>query len=185
MAQLSIGGLVLGQKLLIKSIQYGSISIASGSTSNTGAINEVDLDNSIIMFLGNTSAASALRGSMARVELTNSTTVTVIGGTSEPFGGRTARFCVLEFHPGLLKSNQSGYITIATSQTTNTDTISSVDTTKAVLFYLGIGTDGGVRDEDQHFADIQLTNSTTITATRDTADANETVDTGYQIIEFY
>lgn len=67
-----------GGGLSIKNIQRGTITIASGALTATATITAVDPAKSLLYFLGNTSTASgtAPSGSFARVELTNSTTLT-------------------------------------------------------------------------------------------------------------
>jgi len=181
--KIGFGGLNFGKKILIKSIQYGSITM--NGTSTTANINSVDTSNSILLYLNRKSDSviyTNVNNLMCRVELTNSTTVTGIRNSSS----RTPiiNFCVLEFHSGVLKSNQFGTITI--TGTSNTDTINSVNTTKSTCFFLGFTTILAWDDlmvADSVYATLELTNSTTVTGARASSTDSSTV--GYQVVEFY
>lgn len=65
-----------------------------------------------------------------------------------------------------IKSIQYGSITITGTNTTNTATISSVNTSKTVLHFLGFYS--AAKDEVMTAQSITLTDATTITATRGT-----------------
>lgn len=82
---------------------------------------------------------------------------------------------------GGIVSMQRGIVQITSTNATNTATISAVDTSKSLLFFLGqnLGT-----NDDRPQARIELTNSTTITAYRTTPASGVTSDYGYQIVEF-
>ncbi len=78
-------------------------------------------------------------------------------------------------NPSIIKSKQTGVITIASTGTSGTATITAVDTTKAEVSLLG-----NSNDENQTFATsannigvffgrLALTNATTLTFTRDLA----------------
>ena len=98
-----------------------------------------------------------------------------------------------------IKSIQRGTIALGASDTTKAATISAVNTAKAMVNLLGVSsgnmndyrvselTGGNVRSyyakTGHHFVRLQLTNATTITATR--ANHNDTVATvSYEVIEF-
>ncbi|MBC9783553.1 hypothetical protein H1S01_03375 [Heliobacterium chlorum] len=68
----------------IKSVQSGVISIGSGYTTATATIAAVDITKSVIHFLGTTSGNSDVSIALARVALTNSTTVTATRVASSP-----------------------------------------------------------------------------------------------------
>lgn len=78
------------------------------------------------------------------------------------------------------KSRQAGTIVIANGTTSNTATITAVDTTKLDLTMPGFTTSTTANDWP---ARIALTNSTTITATREGTNGALTV--AFQIIDFY
>jgi len=175
MVQLNIGGLVLGSKPVIKSIQYGSVTVDAAT--GTAAINAVDTDNSVVMYLGYTDSGDITDGDgYTYVELTDSTTVT---GTRDGTGDVvTVNFVVIEFASGILKSRQVGLITITSKS--NTATIDAVDTNKAVIFWQGFKADDHDIDETVL---ITLTNSTTVTASTDSSLNDATIP--YTVMEFF
>ena len=75
---------------------------------------------------------------------------------------------------------QSGSITLGSSVTTNTDTLSTeVDTTKYILINLGHTSSANAGFQYNNVS-IELTNGTTVTATRAAADSS-TVVVNYMI----
>src|SRR5690348_15886259 len=99
---------------IIKSMQAFSISMGSGVTSNTATISSVTAANSVIIwnnYTTNESGGGAGAASMVPgVALTNGTSVTCTknAGTYTNVVVGT----VVEFIPGVIKSNQSFTITI-------------------------------------------------------------------------
>lgn len=86
---------------------------------------------------------------------------------------------VTQFLPGQIKSIQRGTIAIS-SGTSNTATVTSVDTSKSILMHLGqYSTQTGI---DNVLTALALTNATTITATRGASTGTTTV--GYQLVEY-
>mgnify|MGYP000987505504 CR=1 FL=1 len=98
-----------------------------------------------------------------------------------------------------IKSIQRGTIALGANDTTKAATISAVNTAKAMVNLLGVSsgnmnnyrvselTGGTVRSyyaqTGHHFVRLQLTNATTVTATR--ANDNDTAATvSYEVIEF-
>ena len=86
-----------------------------------------------------------------------------------------------QFLPGAIKAIYRGTITIADSSTSNTATITSVDTNRAVIFPpLGVeSTETSVANTNVRVA---LTNATTVTASRGGSTGSVTV--GYQVVEY-
>lgn len=81
---------------------------------------------------------------------------------------------------GGIKSIQRGTITIANTFGTNTSTVTSVDTAKSELRFLGQTTNAGT-DPANQIARLELTNSTTVTATR--AGGNNDTVVSWELIE--
>lgn len=79
-----------------------------------------------------------------------------------------------------IKRLQRGTIAL-NGVTTNTATITSVDTTKTILSLLGVTSDQ--TDWDRASSIIALTNATTITASKSNATGLATV--AYQAVEYY
>ncbi len=172
---INVGGIGFGRKSLIKSIQRGVIELTG--TSNTATINSVDTSNVILLHLGNASSITDLENVTVRLALTNSTTVTGVRGDGN--GVAHVSFEVIELYPGIIKSIQSGTITI-TGGVEETDTITSVDTAKSMLLNLGQVSKENV---PEILAYLTLTNSTTVTFEHD--DTTLDVTAGYMVVEFY
>lgn len=170
---------------IIASIQPFEITIGTSATSNTATITSVDTSKSVIFYAGHTTShtGSALREFMPRVELTNGTTVTAYRDTSSATHTVTVRGTVVEFSSSAVTSVQQGTITIASGNTTGTATITSVDTTKAVPFWLGGTVSTSTASPQVVIHRIDLTNATTVTATRGSS-STAVVTAGYCIVEF-
>jgi len=189
MVQINFGGLTFGKMPVVKSVQYDSIIITHGTTSHTATINSVDTTNSMLMYLGTSAGESTTTDTewddiMLRLTLTNATTVTATRVHSDI--AMIISFCIVEFYPGIVKSNQSGTITLGVSDTSATDTINSVDKTKSICVYLGNTTNNAnddTADTDITFSRLTLYDSTTVKATR-IASGNINI-VSYQVVEFY
>jgi hypothetical protein len=169
---------------IIQSVQAFSITIGSGSTSNTQTITSVVKNNSAVFFTGfNTSNTSTDQNQfLTRAELTNATTVTAFRGTSSATTEVVTGY-IVEFTSAAMASNaQHGTITIATSSTSGTATISSVGS-DAVVFYLGLTGATTSISSANFWSTVALTNSTTVTATRNTA-ATFALTVGYVVVDF-
>ena len=101
--------------------------------------------------------------------MTNATTVTA-HRISNSATAITARACVVEFWPGVLKSNQTGSAAIGAGATA-TITITSVVVAKTLLMLLGYTSVSG-NFQAANLTDLVLTNATTATVTTTTAAAN-------------
>lgn len=168
---------------VIKSIQRGTINLGA-SASGTATITAVDVNNSIARYLGNTygtDLATTTSAGLHLVTLTNATTVTATRVNAGP-GTSIVSYEVVEYYPGQIKRVQRGTMSLA-GVTSNTATITAVDTTKAQLELLGTDTNEANGFPGQYMANIVLTNATTITATKGIA--TSTVTVSYQVTEFY
>lgn len=85
---------------------------------------------------------------------------------------------------GLIKNIQRGTIAITGSDTSNTATITSVNTAKSDIDFLGTEHSAG---DATDFGRVALTNATTVTATRATGGAptSATTTVGFQVTEYY
>jgi len=157
-----------GASSLIKSIQRGTISFA-GATSGTATIAAVVPENTIVRHLwsSQTSNNTNLCVWFGRSELTNSTTVTASAYAND--GTYVGSYEVIEYYPGVIKSKQTGTITLtAASESTDTATITTVDTAKAQLEVTGEFAGNTSPPTSSDMMRAMLTNSTTVTATRGT-----------------
>ena len=88
----------------------------------------------------------------------------------------------------VIKSIQRGTISIGTGQSSNTATITAVDTNNAYVEFGGFGGDVGQLASsglNKGPVTLYLTNSTTVTAQRDTTGTTDAVTVPYQVIEYY
>lgn len=177
-----------GASSFIKSIQRGTCS-TGGSTSGTATITAVDTANCTVRFLGyvdgNASDGATVPDvHFARIALTNSTTVTITRAVLDVAASRVARFEVIEFLPGLLRSVQRGTVTITSGGPTSaTTTITGVDPNKTILGYLGFTTTYPASSNNVECVDVALTNGTTVTST--VANAAATSIVSFETLEFY
>lgn len=88
--------------------------------------------------------------------------------------------------PTLIKSIQSGTITIAAASTSNTATITAVNTNNAWVQWVGESFPQSSADPGVIRGRVTLTNSTTVTAERsDGGGAGDALTVGYTVIELY
>jgi len=170
---------------LIKSIQHVAADYYGGTeTSFDITINAVDVNNSIIIWNGIAVAGnnSGYMTSLGRLTLVNSTTVNLSRHAADRDGG-VINFVVVEFNPGVVKSKQSGTIDLAAGANSNTCAISAVDLNKTLLAFCGNNITSASAAGSSSFARLELTNVTTITATRQLASHAMTVN--WNLIEFY
>lgn len=168
---------------LYKSAQTGTITV-SAVTSNTATITSVNTSYSFTVNGGCTNTINgAYNGDRhsGRVVLTNATTV-----TADKFSATDAiicRYTVIEYWPHLIKSIQSGNIAITV--TTNTATITSVNTAATALYHSGcIYSGASTSSEGAVFGRMSLTNATTVTADRGFNDGT-TLTCGYVAVESF
>jgi hypothetical protein len=165
----------------MKQVQYFSIAITAGNTSNTYTISpSVVAANSLLIWLGQTFSATDTNNvdSQGSLTFTNGTTITANrDGTANTL---TVQGVIVEFYPGVIKTVQSGGITVTTSTTATLGT--AVNTAKAIVFHLGnTSTDTSGASSVEETA-LTLTNSTTVTATRGVNSTTAVVS--YRVVEF-
>jgi hypothetical protein len=177
--------LLMNKQSIIKSIQTFEITIPVNATSNTATISSVDTTKSAIFFGGFTTAdtGSTYRLFMSRAELTNAITVTGYRDTLSATNTVTVRGTVVEFISDAVTSIQQGTIAIDASATSGTATINAVSTSLSVLFYLGLTVSTSGTSPNSVFSRIDLTNATTVTATR-ASSSSAVVTVGYCVVEF-
>lgn len=97
------------------------------------------------------------------------------------------------YNKSVIKSIQRGVISLSTSENSKTATISAVNTSKAMVNFLGAATSsthyGPSEGVDyaytgHHFVRLTLTNGTTVTANRHENNGRG-VDVNYEVIEYY
>lgn len=168
---------------IIQSVQHFSIAVNAGSASNTATISSVTTANAFILYGGQSEDQAADNPNQihAGLTLTNSTTVTATRNSSSTTS-IVINGCVVEFKSGVINSNQSGTISLV-SATSNTATISSVNTSLAFVHFQGNTYSSSTAKPETVEARVTLTNSTTVTATVGVSGSTTNV-VYYTVIEF-
>lgn len=163
------------QPWAVTNVIYDTVTSSAGTQADK-AISSVNTGRSVCIYLGQSTDRTlynVIRDSLT-IFLQSSTNVRLNRGSFTAGDNITAGFCVIEFADGVLKSLSTQETTIAGGATTGTTTIGAVDTSKTCLIYgswrqavLGV-------DDKRHWPYAELTNGTTITATRNTLHATST-----------
>jgi len=170
-----------GQRSMIRSIQRGVLSVPNGSSTAAATITSVDPNNSVLsVSQDGDGAVNRWDASVGTVVFTNATTITATRTTTTGDVLRTS-YEVIEYWPGVIKSVQRGTITLA-GAASNTATITTVNTSKSMLFDLRYSTTE-LAVPHTITTRLTLTNATTVTASR--AVGTGTNISSYQIVEFY
>lgn len=122
----------MGAQGLIVSVQRGSIAFGTSNLTATATINPVVTANSFVSWTGGNNGGVDNEGLIPYVSLTNSTTVTMTRGYQDGTNGSTGWYEVIEFAPGVIKSQQGASASFASSAVVNT-TITSVTMNKTIL----------------------------------------------------
>lgn len=168
------------QPVVIQSIQQFTTnqSGVDSSTTTNVTISSVVMANTFIAY----GSRDATSDNTYTIELTSSTNVRLTKVAAIAVS-RNTRYAVIEFVSGILKSNQ--FVNIAlTSLTSNTATITAVDTSKTVGLWNGYNSSTSDTAGNTLFLGVTLTNSTTVTGTVNASSAN-TKRIAAQFIEFY
>lgn len=160
-------------------VQRGQIALGSGVQSNTATISAVDTSRSLVLVSSrSTDTAAAEDEALVTGELASSTSV-LVERSSTHASTTNVRYEVVDFASATGVSVQTGEVTFGSGVST-TDTISSVDTSRAWLYCSWDATDIGLR---QSSVNCDLTNSTTVTFSR-YASSSYTNRVRYYVIEF-
>lgn len=147
---------------LIKSVQFGSISLTTGQSSNTASISAVTNANTAVQHLG-------IAVSTSITTVSNCEGVFTLSGTTVTFtkqfsgAAMVAKFCVIEFQGAALNSSVQVVDSSANpSAASRTVTITGVTKNNSIMIYGGSsGNSGG--SENTIFQNAELTNGTTVT----------------------
>jgi hypothetical protein len=161
---------------LVQNVQYGTVSGTQVFT-NTATIASVDTSRSAVFYLGQSGGGSNGMADNIAVTLTNSTTVTADIGNQNTW---TASFVVVQFQAAVIQSRQQFTSTYTTGNTTDTQTISSVNTNYSMIAYGG-QKQGLQTSTDQYY--LQLSSSTNVNLVR-TATTGTARSAYFTVIEF-
>lgn len=179
---LFVGWMVVEFKsAVIQSVQQTTTTLTSANTSDTATITSVNTANTILIWQGISGGGQTVLNYGYRATLTNGTTITLTRNGTDTTT-RTINVTALEFASGVINTIQRGTIAVD-SATSNTATVTSVNTAKSFVNYVGFSTDFAVATYDTAYPRITLTNATTVTATKGSNAATATT-VGYEVVEF-
>jgi hypothetical protein len=173
---------VAGSRSNVKSLQRGTATFGSSATTVTATISAVDLTKAIVRISGiwtnNSGSTSYSAGkSLAKVVLTNATTVTITIGVASAYAP-TVQWEVVEFNN--VKSLQSGTLAISAYGLEGMSlVISSVTANKVMAFASGSSTDDTTVFSKIRDLSCAVVDSTHITITTPVAES-----VNWQVIEF-
>lgn len=165
----------------IQSIQSVSISLSAAQATNTATISAVTVANAFCVLQGSITSVTATNAGVQNacyVQLTNGTTVTVTRNTAT--NTCTVNAVVIEFSSGVNVINQ-GTIAIASGSTSNTATFSAVSANAFVIF-LG-SSPSATASINGYCATVELTNTTTVTATVGTTLGSGSLTVAYVVVD--
>jgi len=163
-------------EIVIKAIQHVSITIPIADTSVQILINEVDPDNTFLIFGGTRSNSGEGRITFARIELLDAIHILATRGyTGVALYGNVS---VIECTAGI-KSIQRGTIVLS-SAVIHDATITEVDTDKTFVSHLGV--ESTQTALYRALLNIYLLDSTTIRAER--VEVAGTITVSYEVVEF-
>ena len=168
-----------GASSLIKSVQRGTMNLNAVS-SNTATITAVNTANSVVRWLGTSTASTDTRYAISAgaLTLTNATTVTFQRGGSTD--SMFISYEVTEYNPGVIKSIQTGRAVVNNSLAV---TVTEVNPAKSELTWRGSeGTLNPYRS-DYEWAYSVLTNGTTITVSQ--GYVGGAFPYSWQLVEFF
>ena len=153
---------------LIKSVQFGTVSITPGNTSGTASISAVTNNNTAMAFLGRTMSATQSNVNKISPWLTLSgTTVTATIGSANGSGTETVAFCAIEFQGSVLnQAVQNIAYNATTNAASDTVTVTSVNRSNSFLIFSGSLFNVNEAQTKQYG---QLTAATTFTTTWNTS----------------
>lgn len=153
----------------IASVQHVECSETGTNATWTASISSVTPANCLVAFGGITAAGGTNNNSnhVFAGALTGATTVTAYSGTSTSLT-KYFNCVVIEFVSGVVAGNQNVIDAdfASNSNTSSTETISSVSTTKSIVSYMGVNLNSSAANWTNLSFTTQLTNATTVTSSR-------------------
>lgn len=162
---------------LVQNVQYGTVAATSPLFTNSATIAAVDTSRSAVFYLGQSQGGGNGMSNNIAVTLTNSTTVTADIDHQDQW---VVGFVVVQFQSAVIQSRQQFTCTFTTGNTTDTQTISSVNTSYTMIAYGG-QKQGLATSTDQYY--IQLSSSTNVNLVR-TATTGTARSAYFTVLEF-
>lgn len=159
---------VIAASQYVTSVKRYEVTIPSSTASATVTVDTMDSRSLIFATFRGTSTTSGPTVAACRIERTNDTTVTLIRQSAGGTPTITAEIEIWYATDSLVESVQYGTIALGTisppaTATTGTTTITSVDTSRTSIMWLGMDSNSGTLSAGRLNSYVTLTNSTTIT----------------------
>lgn len=155
----------------LKSIQQGTISIATSALSNTATVTAVTVTASAVMgtvWSAQSSSGTAHNGDLCNIVLTNSTTLTATRGALTGSGsndaGCSVGYTLVEFLPQFVKARTTGVTGIGSTATTSAVTAGVV--AKSMCFYGGLSEGSGGIPPGESFGACWVSSANVVTLKR-------------------
>jgi len=170
-----------GSGVLNSNTQQISITIAASTTSNTAAVSSVTTNKTWFSYGGFQGTSTAFNR-LPRITLTSATVATAnrTNGTSSTM---TINGSIVEFKSADITSINRGTNVIASGSTSQATTITSVNTAKTFVSFLGFSPSTSVTAFSQTVPANTLASSTSVSSDRNTSTTN-TVTSSFEAIEF-
>lgn len=164
----------------VNSIQHGTITIASGASSNTATINAVG-SLAWVVFEGFTCSSATSQSAIIapRISLANTTTVSAARNSSDA-STITVHFAVIDATSLLVESVEQGTVLFTATTSASTNLSNSYDLTRTAVFYLGdISSDTSAVPARR--CNVRMAAVDTVTAT---SNSSHTGTCGYVVVQF-
>lgn len=169
---------------VVKSIQHRSITL-TGTLTGTDTFTTVDLNNSIIVHLGNTSNTGVASTNLAWTGLSASGT-TMTATRTDTTGTVVVSYSLIEFFPGVIRSVQRGTKAINGSGTPYSQTITAVQNTgKTWVSEIGRTGDSNAWADNYGVYELSLTSTTNLRYDMSFNAGGLTYTSYWQVAEFY
>lgn len=180
-ALLTKPGSAFSSTYLNQAPQQVAVTIAAGQTSATATLPNAVGANAFIIWQGSTytGTPNQFPSAMGYLQLTNSTTVTATRQSTT--SDLTLYGVVIDPKAALVTGIRQGTVNLSSSASA-TATITSVDTTRSAVFYLGSKSNQTGDTPNQSFDTVTLTNATTVTGQVSTAGTANVV--AFVVVEF-
>ena len=168
-------------------VQHFSITLGATDTSKTYTLPiSVDTARSHVVWGGQICSADVnAQYTAARLSLASGSTVQADRSAQDGATTVTVYGCVVQWPSSVVTTVRQGTVSITGTNTTNTAAISSVTTTRTLLFYLGATSARTSRNLATAFANVDLTNGTTVTGNRVSAGGvSHTTTVGFVAVQF-
>jgi hypothetical protein len=168
--------------ILDQNTEQFNILVAAASTSNTATITSSTEANTMCFYggLSNTSA-NANSGKFSYLQQTSDTQFTAT--RSDTTNSSTNYGTAVKFKSADIVGRNEGTSVVATTQTIQNNTISSVDTAKTIAVCIGLSSSGNSVVAES-LSEVWLQSATNVRSERNTTDAALTATAAYQTMEF-